>query len=147
VILSDPRRLCGVRRPATPGEIAVYEAARAAREHAYAPYSKFPVGAALQLDDGSIVSGANIENASFGLTVCAERTAVFTAVFAGARSFIAIGVAGHDGLATLLPCGGCRQVLSEFAPAIPVVHLYEGEVVVETLDVLLPDAASSALLA
>jgi cytidine deaminase len=147
VILSAPRRLCGVRRPATPGEIAVYEAARAAREHAYAPYSKFPVGAALQLDDGSIVSGANIENASFGLTVCAERTAVFTAVFAGARSFIAIGVAGHDGLATLLPCCGCRQVLSEFAPAIPVVHLYEGEVVVETLDVLLPDAASSALLA
>ena len=72
---------------------------------------------------------------------------MFTAVFAGARSFTAIGVAGHDGLATLLPCGGCRQVLSEFAPSIPVVHLYEGEVVVETLDVLLPDAASSALLA
>jgi cytidine deaminase len=136
-----------VRRPATPDEITLYEAARAAREMAYAPYSEFPVGAALRLDDGSIVSGANIENASFGLTVCAERTAVFTAVFAGARAFSAIAVAGHDGLATLLPCGGCRQVLSEFSTSIPVVHLYEGEVTVETLDVLLPDAASSALLA
>jgi cytidine deaminase len=142
-----PRRLCDVRRPATDDEKALYEAAREAREHAYAPYSQFPVGAALRLDDGRVVSGANIENASFGMTVCAERTAVFTAVYAGARSFTAIGVAGHDGLATLLPCGGCRQVLSEFAPAIPIVHLYEGEVVVESLDVLLPDAASSALLA
>ena len=142
-----PRRLSSVRRPATPDEITLYEAAKAAREHAYAPYSQFPVGAALRLDDGSVVSGANIENASFGLTVCAERTAVFTAVYDGARAFSAIGVAGHDGLATLLPCGGCRQVLSEFAPAIPIVHLYDGEVVVETLDVLLPDAASSALLA
>ena len=68
------------------------------------------------LEDGTVVSGANIENASFGLTVCAERTAVFTAVFAGARSFSAIGVAGHDGLATLLPCGGCRQVLASSRP-------------------------------
>ncbi len=135
-----------MRRPATPDEIALYELARAAREHAYAPYSRFPVGAALQLDDGSVVSGANIENASFGLTCCAERTAVFTAAFAGARAFRAIAVAGRDGLATLLPCGGCRQVLSEFAPSIPVVHLYDGAVSVETLDVLLPDAASSALL-
>jgi homotetrameric cytidine deaminase len=142
-----PRRLCAVRRPATPDEIALYEAAREARAHAYAPYSQFPVGAALRLEDGTVVSGANIENASFGLTVCAERTAVFTAAFGGARSFSAIAVAGHDGLATLLPCGGCRQVLSEFAPAIPVIHLYDGDVVVETLDVLLPDAASSALLA
>lgn len=134
-----------MRRAATSDEIALYEAARAAREHAYARYSDFPVGAALQLDDGSVVAGANIENASFGLTVCAERTAVFTAVSGGARSFRAIAVAGHDGLATLLPCGGCRQVLSEFAPALPVVHLYDGTVSVETLDVLMPDAASSAL--
>jgi cytidine deaminase len=136
-----------VRRPATEDEKALYEAAREARAHAYAPYSQFPVGAAILLEDGSVVAGANIENASFGMTVCAERTAVFTAVYAGARSFAAIGVAGHDGLATLLPCGGCRQVLSEFAPAIPIVHRYDGEIVVETLDVLLPDAASSALLA
>jgi cytidine deaminase len=135
-----------VRRPATPDEIELYEAAKAAREHAYARYSEFPVGAALQLADGRVVQGANIENASFGLTVCAERTAVFTAVYEGAREFRAIAVAGHDGLATLLPCGGCRQVLSEFAPAIPVIHLYDGQVSVETLDVLMPDAASSALL-
>ncbi|MDX6570054.1 MAG: cytidine deaminase [Gaiellales bacterium] len=140
-----PRRLWAVRRPATSAEIALYEAAREAREHAYAPYSEFPVGAALRLEDGTVVAGANIENASFGLTVCAERSAVFTAAFSGARSFSAIAVAGHDGLSTLLPCGGCRQVLAEFAPSIPVVHLYDGEVVVETLDVLLPDAASSAL--
>jgi cytidine deaminase len=142
-----PPRLSPVRRAATADERALYDAARLAREHAYAPYSQFPVGAALRLEDGRIVSGANIENASFGLTVCAERSAVFTAAFEGARSFTAVAVAGHDGLATLLPCGACRQVLAEFAPAIPVVHLYEGELVVETLDVLLPDAASSALLA
>jgi homotetrameric cytidine deaminase len=145
--VSRPRRLCALRRPATPDEIELYSAARAAREGAYAPYSNFPVGAALLLEDGSVVSGANIENASFGLTCCAERTAVFTAAFGGAREFRAIAVAGHDGLQTLLPCGGCRQVLAEFAPAIPIVHLYDGAVSVETLDVLLPDAASSALLA
>jgi cytidine deaminase len=135
-----------VRRPATSDEVRLYESARAARGRAYAKYSDFPVGAALLLADGTVVQGANIENASFGLTVCAERTALFTAVFDGAREFRAIAVAGHDGLATLLPCGGCRQVLAEFAPSIPVIHLYDGEVAVETLDVLMPDAASSALL-
>ena len=134
-----------MRRPATDDETALYEAARDARALAYAPYSEFPVGAALRLEDGSVVAGANIENASFGLTVCAERTAVFAALLAGARAFAAIAVAGHDGLATLLPCGGCRQVLSEFAASIPVIHLYDGVVSVETLDVLMPDAAVSAL--
>ena len=102
---------------------------------------------AVDADGDEVFAGCNVENASYGLTVCAERTAVFSAAFGGARTFTAIAVAGHDGLATLLPCGGCRQVLSEFAPAIPIIHLYDGEVVVETLDVLLPDAASSALLA
>jgi homotetrameric cytidine deaminase len=134
-----------VRRPATDDEIALYEQAREARALAYAPYSDFPVGAALELADGSVVAGANIENGSFGLTVCAERTAVFRAVLDGARDFRAIAVAGKDGLATLLPCGGCRQVLSEFAASIPVIHLYDGAVSVETLDVLMPDAAVSAL--
>ena len=133
-----------MRRPADDHEKALFEAARAARDLAYAPYSDFPVGAALQLADGSVVSGANIENGSYGLTVCAERTAVFGAVLGGSRSFAAIAVAGHDGLATLLPCGGCRQVMSEFAPSIPVIHLYDGVVSVETLDVLMPDAAVSA---
>jgi cytidine deaminase len=134
-----------VRRPATPDEITLFEASREARDLAHAPYSQFPVGAALQLADGTVVTGANVENASFGLTVCAERTAMFSAVLAGARAFRAIAVSGHDGLATLLPCGACRQVLAEFAPSIPVVHLYHGVVSVETLDVLLPDAAASAL--
>jgi cytidine deaminase len=134
-----------VRRPATAAETALYERALEARSLAYAPYSDFPVGAALELADGSIVTGANIENGSFGLTVCAERTAVFGAVLGGAREFRAIAVAGKDGLATLLPCGGCRQVLSEFAASIPVVHLYDGAVSVETLDVLMPDSAVSAL--
>jgi cytidine deaminase len=135
-----------VRRPATDDEIALYERALEARALAYAPYSDFPVGAALQLADGSVVAGANIENGSFGLTVCAERTAIFCAVLDGAREFRAIAVAGKDGLATLLPCGGCRQVLSEFAASIPVVHLYDGVVSVETLDVLMPDSAVSALV-
>ena len=110
-----PRRaltLLSVRRPATADERALYDAAREARDHAYAPYSQFPVGAALRLEDGSIVSGANIENASFGPARVAEQTAVFSAAFGGARSFSAVAVAGHDGLATLLraaPAGRCSQ--------------------------------------
>lgn len=91
-------------------------AARDAATRAYAPYSRFPVGAAALLDDGSIVQGANIENASFGLTCCAERVACFTAAAAGIRTIVAIAVTAPR-VPSVTPCGACRQVLNEFKPA------------------------------
>lgn len=93
------------------------EAARAAFENAYCPYSDYKVGAAVLTEDGKIYTGCNMENASYGASNCAERTAVFKAVSEGARVINAIAVAsGEEGSAPPFPCGICRQVLSEFSP-------------------------------
>ena len=86
-----------------------------AAQRAYAPYSKFKVGAALLAEDGRVFTGCNVENASYGLTNCAERTAVFKAVSEGATRFKAIAIAGGAGNVAM-PCGACRQVLAEFCP-------------------------------
>lgn len=119
---------------------ALLAAARAARERAYAPYSAFKVGAALLTEEGRLFTGANIENASYGLTICAERTAVAAAVNAGCRHFKRIAIVA-DCAPPPSPCGACRQVLAELAPRIDVVmgNLH-GAVVEHNLAVLLPDA-------
>ena len=88
---------------------------------AYAPYSQFRVGAALLAADGRVFTGANVENPSYGLSMCAERVAVGAAAAAGVRSFVAIAVAG-DSLSGLVPCGACRQVLAEFSPDMLVLR-------------------------
>jgi cytidine deaminase len=96
------------------------EQARAARSRAYAPFSKFPVGAGLLTQSGRVFTGCNVENISFGLTICAERVAVFSAVAAGERAFEAIAIVAES-KSTLAPCGACRQVLAEFAPNLRVI--------------------------
>jgi homotetrameric cytidine deaminase len=122
-------------------------AARAARAAAYAPYSHFTVGAAVETADGRRFTGANVENASYGLTVCAERTAVFAAVLAGARPIAAVAVTGPDGVTTP-PCGACRQVLAEFGgPDVPLTYARaDGGWNDTTLGELLPGAFDSASL-
>ena len=89
------------------------DTARDAAQKAYAPYSKYKVGAALLCADGATFTGCNIENASYGLTNCAERTAVFTAIASGRRDFVAMAIVA-EGESPPYPCGACRQVLSEF---------------------------------
>lgn len=115
----------------------LYDRARAASANAHAPYSRFAVGAALRLRDGQIVTGVNVENASYGLTCCAERTAVFAAVGAGHRDFEAIAV--HADAASAPPCGACRQVMTEFAPELRVIWRRDGELVAAPLSELLPE--------
>lgn len=113
-------------------------AAREAREKAYAPYSLYAVGAALLTGTGLVFTGANVENASFGLTVCAERVAVFSAVSAGHRSFRSLAVIA-DGPALPLPCGACLQVLWEMAGDIEFTAAnLEGEQLRISLAELLP---------
>ena len=120
-------------------------AAIAARRGAYAPYSGFSVGAALLGRDGRVWTGANVENASYGLSMCAERVALFHAVAAGSRSFDAIAVAGPDGVATL-PCGACRQALWEFGQTLRIVYTDPAGMKATSIQALLPEAFGPAQL-
>lgn len=117
------------------------------REEAYAPYSNFNVGAAVLCEDGKIYKGCNIENASYGATNCAERTAIFKAVSEGNRSIKAIAIVGAENDYTY-PCGICRQVISEFASKDAKIILGKGkdEYIVKTLDELLPGAFNNSVM-
>jgi len=102
------------------------EAGKAA-EKAYAPYSRFRVGAALQMGDGTVISGVNVENRSFGLSNCAERSAIFTAISQGKKDIRGIAIAGPDAWEPLPPCGACRQVISEFCPPETPIYYDDGQ--------------------
>ncbi len=123
-----------------------------ARENAYAPYSRFRVGAALLTESGSVYTGCNIENAAYGPSNCAERTAFFKAVSEGERSFLAIAVVGAgetDSGQYAAPCGVCRQVMAEFCRPEEfdvIMANMAGEYCVKTLSELLPDSFGAANL-
>lgn len=108
------------------------------KKNAYSPYSNFSVGAALLCEDGEIFTGVNVENVSFGLTNCAERTAFFKAISEGKRKFKAIAVSGGDSF--LPPCGACRQVMAEFCDEkFKVIFVKnENEYIIKTLEEILP---------
>lgn len=127
---------------------ALLSQARSAAEKAYAPYSDFPVGAALLTEGGEVVQGANVENASFGLTLCAERTALVKAISNGQKHIQAIAVwASRRPNGSVTPCGACRQVMAEFLkPDTPVImsNAETGEIRTLLMKDLLPEAFGPA---
>jgi len=115
------------------------KAAAEAQKKAYAPYSCFNVGAALLTSENKIYTGCNIENSSYSLSICAERVALYQAVAAGERDFLAIAVVGGN-LEKCFPCGACRQVLAEFAPSMEIITGRPGEKIYKrNLSDLIPD--------
>lgn len=123
------------------------EIALLAKKNAYAPYSRFRVGAAMLTEDGTVFAGCNVENSSYSLTICAERNALFKAVCEGQTKFSAIAIVSDD-TNLLPPCGACRQVLSEFAPDLAIIlTTVQGNVKVTSLDKLFPMPADLKKLA
>ena len=120
-------------------EERLVQAARRAQTHALAPYSNFHVGAALLVASGEVITGCNIENATYGLTLCAERVALAKALSDGNRTFIALAVSAEAQLPTP-PCGACRQILWEYCGDIPVIMANPREITMRTsLGALLPE--------
>jgi cytidine deaminase len=118
----------------------LFKEARKAADFAYAPYSNFRVGAALLGEDGTLYTGANVENRSYGLAICAERSAVVSAVSKGARKFVALAISTPDSSYPVGPCGACRQVLTEFMDSGAPVRFAggSGDKVDTTIGALLP---------
>ncbi len=124
-------------------KVKLMEESKVARERAYVPYSKFPVGAALLAEDGTVYKGCNIENSAYSMTNCAERTAFFKAVSEGVTKFKALAIVG-DTEGPISPCGACRQVIYEFCDGSMPVYLtnLKGDVLETTVAELLPGAFS-----
>lgn len=123
---------------------SLLEAARAVQARAYAPYSRFKVGAALEAEDGRVFVGCNLENAAFGVTLCAERAALAAGVAAGARQFRRVVIVS-DVDPPAAPCGACRQALTEFSPRLLVEAFGPAGSRRWTLEALLPDAFGAEL--
>src|SRR5579863_2587214 len=131
--------------PDTQHEILI-AAARTAREHAHAPFSNFRVGAAVRAKSGRIFTGCNVENATFGLTLCAERVAIFKAISEGERGFDAVAVVADTGALTP-PCGACRQILWEFCGDAEIILAnLQGKVEVYRMSALLPHPFDQSFL-
>jgi len=120
--------------------LSLLEEAKAASQTAYAPYSGFPVGAAVLMDDESVYLGANVENASYGLTICAERVAICNAVTKGSKKIVAIAIFAKN--ADVTPCGACRQFIAEFGQDAEIIYSRGQEVVAMSIRDLLPDSFS-----
>lgn len=118
-------------------DLELVELAKKAMENAYAPYSKFKVGAALLAENGKVYTGCNIENSSFGATNCAERTAIFKAISEGERNFVKMAIVSSEDIFTY-PCGICRQVISELAGQIELIFEKNGEILVLSVNDVLP---------
>ncbi|MDR0929181.1 MAG: cytidine deaminase [Oscillospiraceae bacterium] len=130
--------ITGISRELTDHDFELVAQARQAMRKAYAPYSRYRVGACVRAEDGRLFPGCNVENASYGLSICAERSAVTRSVFEGARRLIGLAVAGEGSWPT--PCGACRQVLREFAVDMPVLLVIPSAIRATTLSALLPDS-------
>lgn len=114
--------------------------AKEAVRNSYSPYSKYPVGAAVLWDTGRITSGCNVENSSFGLTVCAERNAIYKGISEGEKNIVALAVSVPDNIMPS-PCGACRQVIREFTDDCPIILLNgEGKIEMSNLSTLLPNS-------
>lgn len=130
----------------SPTQAELLDAACQARRHGYAPYSKFAVGAAVRAADGTIFVGSNVENASYGLSICAERVALFKAISSGTRQVTQIAIC-TDGAQPFPPCGACRQVLAEFSKDAEIVMgTVSGNAEVTTIRELFPSPFSLMVL-
>ncbi len=130
----------------SPNRESLIVAARAAREHAHAPYSNFRVGAALQAASGRVITGCNIENATYGLTMCAERVAIYKAVSEGERAFDAVAVVADTPVLTP-PCGACRQLIWEFCGDTEIILAnLAGQIETHRMSHLFPHPFDSSFL-
>ena len=114
----------------------LFEKAKDASKYSYSPYSKYPVGAAVLTSSGSIYQGTNVENASLGLTICAERVAIYNSIVNGQKDIVAVAVYAKNG--DVSPCGACRQVISEFGKDTFIIYMNEGKLKLQKIEELLP---------